>query len=415
MSESFKRLRLAERFEGWTKKGFILLFLAALVGFVYATTFLPLWGQLLLWGTLGLTIGAFLGIVILLIMVPLFKETFKHHPANQNPMHFLIEVQQGREVVIKQGGRPLYIIEGGNFRPEEGEAWWPIWWLYQKYIFWATGLHVFVPYFTEPHVYDLPRYDAEERDGKLDFHVVSQESPRYKSNHVRVETTTWYFKYTGVDVQRIPFTVTGAVHFRIIPGMAVRALFDIESWNIALTMALNSTIREYLRQHLNLDDLLGAIPKDIWAKMPKAEPELKRIGSGLEEALKGYTFERKTFRDPRNLRPGEVPEIAENQQVHLSYFGIDIQRVDVVDLEDELTPEKRAEFYAAAMGRERGRARALEGQGQAEAEKALLAVHESGGEMSKEIIRGRSMVDAAKGSDILGALAAGVARKQMGS
>lgn len=380
------------------------------------TVLAPWWGQLIS----GIIFGVLIAVIFLLLLVPFFKDDFTHHPAHtpeEDKFKFLIEVQQGRETVITQGGRPLYIIEGGNFKPEEGEAFHWLWWLYQSYIYDITGLHVYIPYFTKPHVYDLPRYDAREKDGKLEFHVVPQESPRYRSNHVRVETTTWYFIYTGVDVQRIPFTVTGAVHFRIIPGMAIRALFDIESWNVALTMALNSTVREHLRENLTLDQLLGTIPRDIWEKqMPKGKDiDKERLGKDLEEALEKYEFKRVTYEDPRNLVEGQSPKEEKTQSVKLNYFGIDIQRVDIVDLEDELEGAQREQFYAAAIGREKARARALEGKGQAEAEEALRAVHDKGGEMSKEIIRGRALVDAAKGSDILGALAAGVARKQIGS
>lgn len=95
-------------------------------------------------------------------------------------------------------------------------------------------------------------------------------------------------------------------------------------------------------------------------------------------------------------------------------LGLDIQRIEIVDFADELPEAERARFFAAVIGREEGRAIDLRGQGTAKAEAALLAAHKDGGEVSENIIKSRAVVDAAKGSDILAALAAGIARKQIG-
>ncbi len=367
----------------------------------------PFWLQLICYALLG----ALIGIILCLLLAPLYKEQLKHDPNEDNAVRTLIEVEPGRHSVIMQGGRPRHIIEGGMIGkksisgdeevtgdvPEASESWFLSWYWWQWYMYKTTGYHAYFPFFTKPYTYELPRYalqdDAESGERKYVF-------KRDRSNHVRVETTTWYFEYRGVEVQKVPFTVRGSVQFRIVPGCVKMALFGVDSWNILLDQALNGAIRNFLRGKVTLDDILGVTPAELWAKKETPDIDFNAIAHGIRNQLDAYQIDIKGTDDstPRNLLQ----------------LGINIQRVEIVDFSDELPKEERARFFAAVIGREEGRAIHLRGQGTAKAEAELLAAHKDGGEVSETIIKSRALVDAAKGSDILAALAAGFARKQIG-
>lgn len=365
---------------------------------------LPFWAQMII----AFIVGILIALIIFALIAPIFKERLKHDPSKYNEVKMLVEVQPGRHTVIIQGGRPRYVIEGGKFQrksaaandelvggePDAKESWFYPWFLIQRYMYATTGYHAYIPFFTKPYTYELPRYELVLRDDKTVYVAKSD-----RSNHVRVETTTWYFEYHEVDIQKIPFLIRGSVQFRIVPGKELWAMFMIESWNVLLDQALNSTIRNYLRRHVTLDNVLGATPSDIWQPLDANEQDYDSLGKGIRDKLDSYMIEQAS-------EEGSVKKT-------LLQLGIEIQRVDIVDFADELPKEERARFYAAVIGREEGRAIDLRGQGTAKAEAALLAAHKDGGEVSETIIKSRALVDAAKGSDILGALAAGLARKQM--
>jgi regulator of protease activity HflC (stomatin/prohibitin superfamily) len=178
------------------------------------------------------------------------------------------------------------------------------------------------------------------------------------------------------------------------------ALFGVDSWNVLLDQALNGAIRNFLKSTMTLDDVLGETPKDIWEKNKAPVIDFDVIAHGIRDRLDAYTIELKGEKGKKKMT--------------LLELGLDIQRVEIVDFVDELPAAERARFFAAVIGREEGRAIHLRGQGTAKAEAELLAAHKDGGEVSELIIKHRALVDAAKGSDILGALAAGFARKQIG-
>lgn len=382
-------------------------FVAAAIGW----TFLPFWVQ----ATTAVLAGVVMAPVAMLIAAPLFfKEQFKHDPARKSDSErpekigMFIEVQQGRSAVIVKGGKPLYVIEGGKHEPEEDEAVLYVWYLFQKYCFNLTGYHAYIPYFHKPHVYGVPHY-ALNRHNIPGYQLIGEGDAGYWSNHVRTEPTTWHFVFTGVDIQKVQFTIKGSALIRIVPGMEIPALFDIDSWSELLNQALESTIRNYMRAMVSLDEILGRVSQNLWDESSEAT-HMDKIAKEIKDNLRDYKV---TNRSLKEVPPeGGKPSFDASSTKKLIEFGIDIQRLDLRDFDCE-SAEERAKFAAAAIGREEGRRKSLEGQGIAEAEEKLLAVHD-GGEASLAIIKNRGFVDAVKGSNVVETVLGALARKNMG-
>lgn len=380
----------------------ILLTSAAIAAPIAIFTVGPVWLQVIAAAVAGLTCAGGAA----LLGSPLLKDSLKQNPAERQKPGMFVEVQQGRSTVITKGGVPYYVIEGGNSKPELKESPFKLWWLYQMYVFKLTGLHAYIPFFTQPHTYEVPRYELDQ-NGTEGYTLIGPDKPeKYWSNHVRTEPFIWHFIYKGVDIQKLPFTIKGFVGLRIIPGTetVIAAMFDIESWAELLNEALKATVRNFLRNNVTLDDVLGFLPKDIWETPPerKAGEKAKSdmFAHEIKLALRDFWF---TERAPDGT-PGKERRLLD--------FGIDVQRIEISDFDPEF---EKAELFAAALGRERGRARQLEGQGIANAEKALLEVHKDGSPASLEILRTRGLVDVAKnGGGLLDGLAAAFLKKQQG-
>ena len=375
----------------------ILLTSAAIAAPIAIFTVGPVWLQFIAAAVAGLTCAGGAA----LLGSPLLKDDLKHDPDNREKPGMFLEVQKGRSSVIMKGGTPVYVIEGGDNKPQREEAPFWLWWIYQRYIFRFTGLHAYIPFFFKPHTYEVPRYELNA-EGAEGYKLLGPKDKKYWSNHVRTEPFIWHFKFENVEIQKMQFTVTGTVGVRIVgdPVKVIAALFDIESWAEVLNEAVKAIVRNYMRSNVTLDDILGVIPEDIWATVEKTS-KLDKFAYDIKEALRKYWFTR---------RDASVDE--DGVRKTLLDFGIDIQRVDINDFKAEFDPTK---LHDAALGRERGRARHLEGQGIASAEKALLAVHKDGGAASIEILRARGLVDVAKnGGGLLDGLAAAFIKKQQG-
>lgn len=388
------------------KAGRALLAVIAVVVLFGSFFFLPFWVQIII----AAIVGILLAPLFLLLVSPLYKEKLKHDP-NNNRVGLFIEVQQGRSAVIMKGGKPLYVVEGGKYAPERKEAKFLLWYWYQSYIYYITGLHAYVPFFTAPHVYGVPRWTLN-RHGVQGYKLIGEGDEGYWSNHVRTEPTTWHFVFTGVDIQKVSFTIKGSAVIRIAPGMEIDALFNIDSWSELLNQALESSIRNYMRANVSLDTILGSVSKELWAESEKST-HMDNIAHEIKKLLREYKVSNRGLKSSETTEDGEVKRIFDRQSSRtLIEFGIDIQRVDLRDFECESEAE-RAKFTAAATGREEGRRRSLEGQGIAEAEEKLLGVHD-GSEASLEIIRQRGFVDAVGKSNVVEAALGAFARKQLG-
>lgn len=380
-----------------TTKKILLATVAVATPVAVVFTIGPVWLQVIVAAIAGLTCAGSTA----LLGSPLLKDSLKHDPDNREKPGMFLEVQKGRSSVIMKGGTPVYVIEGGDNKPQLEEAPFWLWWIYQRYIFRLTGLHAYIPFFFKPHTYEVPRYELD-KDGEEGYKLLGPNDKKYWSNHVRTEPFIWHFKFTNVEIQKMQFTVTGTVGVRIVsdPEKVKAALFDIESWAEVLNEAVKANVRNYMRSNVTLDDVLGEIPKNIWEPVKKSN-KLDKFAHDIKKALRRYWF---TSRDE------SVDE--EGTRKTLLDFGIDIQRVDINDFKPEFEASK---LHEAALGRERGRARHLEGQGIASAEEALLTVHKDGSTASLEIIRNRGLVDVAKnGGGLLDGLAAAFIKRQQG-
>jgi hypothetical protein len=358
----------------------------------------------------GVLIGALLAPITILLISPLYKKELMHNPSTKR-IGLFIEVQQGRSAVIMKGGVPLYVIEGGTHAPDRDEA-WLIWYWYQRYIYYMTGYHAYVPFFTHPHVYGVPRWTLN-RHGIQGYKLIGEGDEGYWSNHLRTEPTTWHFVFKGVDIQKVQFTIKGSALVRIVPGMEIDALFDIDSWSELLNQALESYIRSYMRANVTLDEILGSIPNNLWEKPSVPEVKMDEIAKEIKDQLRSYKVSKRAKKRSASTSDEEQkPQFDRESTRTLIEFGIDIQRIDLRDFECESEAE-RAKFTAAAIGREEGRRKSLEGQGVAEAEKKLLDVHD-GSEASLEIIKNRGFVDAVKASNVVETALGAFARKQIG-
>lgn len=336
--------------------------------------------------------GLIMGTMIVGMVGIFYKEELTHDPDKSEKLYLYIEVGQGRAAAITQGDKPIRIIQGGE-SPEFSFQAFGLWWLYQKIIHKATGLYPYIPFFTEPNAYNLPRYRVKEADGHKVYTVVEEGKPGYRSNHVRTEPTDWGFKYDGVDVQLIPFTAEGFAQYYIDKNLVEEAYYGTNSWNTLLDIALSSTIRSVLRSSATIDNILGAVPKKIWDPKIPADDFATTIVPAIMEGLKTF-------------------KVKDNKT--LADFGIVVTRIDFTDFKDELDDKERAKLLAAVLGREAGRAADLTGQGVAKAQKDLLEAHGAGGGASDAVIQGEALVRAAAtDGGLISVLLAALAKKQM--
>jgi len=331
--------------------------------------------------------GIILGIVILLTISPLLKNVLLHDPDRPKKPGLFVQVDTGRAVAIDFGGTYYYKIKGES-EPVHSNALFGLWMLYKKYIWITTKLHVFVPFFTQPKSYDLPRYEVNSVDGKRKYSVIEKGTDGYRSNHVRFAPFTWYFEYAGAEIQTIPFLIKGSAQV-LIPFEKVQdSLYLTESWNVLLDQALSSVIRSVVRGQVTLDMVIGSIAKDIWeVESPPAKDTDQIVASLIQKGIKDYKFD------------GEIGQ-GEFAGKKLSDLGPLVLRVDITDFEDELEPAEKMQLRAAAIGRQSGRSKDLDGQGVANAQKHLRDVHADGSEASKLIVNADALVRAAAAGNL---------------
>lgn len=356
--------------------------------------------------TAGLLIGGFLTLITLGLTSIFFKDYLIHDPDEPKKLAWFVEVGKGKSVVIVQGDQPVLVIDGDMRAPPRSPPLvWPLsvvqrlWWIYKDYVFQTTRLHAYIPFFTEPKSYDLPRYRVKEANGRKVYEVVSPgPGTGYRSNHVRIEPSTWYFEYKGVDVQKIPFTVRGSAQVVINRRKVVESLFKTDAWNVLLDQVLNSSIRSTLRGELSVDDILGSVPNDIWEKPPEPDDVSKKVAELAMIKISEYKIK------------------TSEGDIGLEDVGLEVGKLDITDFEDELEPAQRAQFLRAVLAREEGRALDLVGQGAAAAQKRIKEVHGDGSGASDSIIRNDALVravGASKGNGLADAILAAFLGKTM--
>jgi hypothetical protein len=325
--------------------------------------------------------------------------TFKAFDAARGlkKVSLFIQVDKGRASVIEMGGRPIRVIQGGEI-PSFTLAFVGMWWAYQLIVYKTIGLYVFIPFFTNPKIYPLPRYKAEEGEGHKVYRAIKDTDPNFWSDHVRTAITTWILHFKGVDVQKVSFTVDGSIQYHIDPDKVEESLYLTDAWNVLLDQVSNTLIRGILRKEMTLDELLGSLPKELWQshEVPDTDTLGEKLSVAVKTALDDYNF---TYK-------GKV--------YYLKDLGIIILKVDFTDFKDELTEAQRAQLLAGVFGREKGRGISLEGQGVAEGQQKQLAAVEGAGKLGPEVIRADALVRAA-GAGSLDALVGAFIQKQQKS
>lgn len=336
--------------------------------------------------------GVVLAIVIFLAVSPLLKDKLLHNPDHPEKLGMFLQVGTGRSIGIDFGGNYYYDINGDQNGPVSSSALLGLWMLYKQYIWNILHLHVYVPFFTEPKSYNLPRYNVKEKDGKRIYEVVGENDPGYRSNHVRTAPFTWNFEFAGVDIQTVPYEVTGSAQVMIDKTKVREALYLTESWNVLLDQALNSVTRSVVRSKVTIDMVIGVIEKDLWSDS-KSEKEIEedftvQVADLIYKEMMNYKFDETIGGEFAGKK--------------LSDLGIIILRIDITDFEDELTEAERIELRSSVLGRQKGRARDLVGQGVANEQKHISNVlAELKPELSDSILKNRALVDAvSKGGSV---------------
>lgn len=387
-------------------KTLIILTIALLLGFLLHSF------EVLLEG-LALIVGLCASTLMLALWSIFFKGTLAHDPNNLKKLAWFVEVQGNRSVVIQRGGRPTHVLRGDE-PPVSSDAFFGLWMVYKNYVMKTTGYHVYMPFFTSPTVYDLPRYRVKEKDGKKIFVVVEEGAQGYISNHVRTAYTTWYFEFAGAEIEKIPFTIKGSVQIRIPRGREVDALYMTDSWNVLLDQALNSTIRTVVRRDLSLDMIIGATKNDLLSSNSNSADPFGGVAKLIMDGLGEYELSR-----PEDGSPGPT----------LIDVGIEVLRADIIDFEDELSSDEKTKLRSAALTKEvargiaitaqaeatgitlKGKAEAsvikLKGTATAGAQKKLVDVHEANPQLAEAIITADALrAFASKDGGLIDAVAA---------
>jgi len=327
---------------------------------------------------LSFILGMFIGLVFLLLLSVFFKNTLAHDPNKPFKLAWFIEIPKNRSVVINRGGRPTHTLRGDE-GPSATWAFLGLWMLYKLYVMKVTGYHVYFPFFSGPTVYDLPRYRVREEGGKKVYEVVKKDDKGYRSNHVRTEPTTWYFEYAGAEIQKIPFIIKGSGQIRIPKGEEENALYKTDSWNVLLDQALNSVIRSVVRKDLTLDMVIGGVENDLWGSVASVDDPYTITADLIMARIAIFKI-------------GEL-ELSEI---------IKIDRVDIIDFEDQLEGEEIKSLRAATLMKEQAKGKELEGRAEA-------ANIERAGKATAEAIKAKGTADAAairsKGTATAGAQA----------
>jgi hypothetical protein len=333
----------------------------------------------------GATVGLLCAIIAFLAISPLLKDLLLHCPDDKGKKGMFVQVGDGRVVVIDFGGNFYYQIDGDLDYPVASTALFGLWMLYKRYIWKMTHLHVYVPFFTEPKTYDLPRYNVKEKNGKRIYEVIGETDLGYRSNHVRTAPFTWNFEFAGVDIQTVPFRVTGSAQVLIDKTKVREALYLVESWNVLLDQAVTSVTRSVVRSKVTIDMVIGAVEKNLWSK-EKTEVDLEKEVAGLVakliyEGIRSYQFDDTIG--------------AEFAGKKLADLGIIVLKVDITDFEDELTETERVKLRSSVLGRQEGRARDLTGQGIAQEQNHMAKIlKDLDPDLREAILKNRAFVDA---------------------
>jgi len=327
-----------------------------------------------------------------LLASPLLKKHLLFNPDFPNRLKLFVEVGNNREVAIMKGGNFDYYINDTHKKPIPSFAFFGLWWLFKMYIWITIKVHVYPTFFKEPNSYDLhPRMKLKTIDGKKRFVPIQEGEKGYRSHHVRTGPFTWLFEITGCDVQGIPFTFRGSSQVYIQRGMSETALFLTESWNLLLDQAITSTVQRLAKDTISLSMVIGSISQELWDDgRNETSGTNANISQSIFKELMDYEF--------------EAPAIEEggpDRKLKLAGFGIQVKKVDLYDMEPEITPAETVQMRSPIISQRMGRAADLTGQGEAKALASIANVIALIPEEHRaEFIKSRAFVDAVKAGGV---------------
>ena len=299
---------------------------------------------------------------------------------------FYTEVVPNRTKFVMRGGKVVSLIRGGGESVDAdtdiklSDSPTLLWWVYESYIHGILGKHPIIPYVHYIWTYSLPRYDVFEEDGKTIFKAIPNTDPRYYSDHVRTQLTTWYFEFKGAEISTIPMTVKGSVQIRITEGKEGAALFRTDSWNTLLDQAQKSVVRGVVRAEVTLDQVIGKIAQDIWAEDDDTSAVYSEVQTKILTQLKRY-------------------KVGSNKTLR-SEVGLEIVRVDIIDFEPELNDPEKVKLYAHTLKRQEARGRHATGQGEASYQQAVIDVAKNADKEAQATLVAQALLKASEGGQL---------------
>lgn len=348
-------------------------------------------------------IGMYSGLYTLAFMSKFFARSLTHDPDRDKKRLFLfVKVDKNRQVVIERSGNPLRIIEGGehprknkivtrNVRsPFFAKTLYTLFTRYESFIFAELGLYAYVPFFTKPKVYPLPRYRIKPMAGNNIYVPVEEDDKGYYSNHVRNKITTWHFKYEGVDIEGIPFIITGSLQYYIDPKKVILALYETDDWNVLLDQTSITVIRSIARDQSTVDKILGHTGKELWGENVSSDNFYEVLSRAVEKNLRSHVL---------------------HGEMKLEDVGIEVVDVLFNDFEPQISPEELTKLRSPILDRQVARGQDILGTAEAGNQKKLVAVHKDGGETSDRILAAEALVRASEGNKLFETLIAAFVQK----
>lgn len=358
--------------------------------------------------------GAVIGVILIpfliasfFLIAPLFKESFTNDPEYPHLLALFTKVESEHAKIKMRGGKVVGILRGDDGVPTKPEnasflEYW--WWRYEVYVHENFGLYVIgIPPYQEIYTYSLPRYRVVEVDGKKDFRVVEKDKPGYTSDHLRNGWSTWYFQFSGAEVDTIPVTVKGSVQMRVRTGMEKKAVFGSDSWNVLLDQALNSVIRGVMRSQVKLAEIIGEASTELFTDTGAPSDVYEKVRELFQTGIAEYTVESKD--DEGRTVFSDLGTLA----------GLEIGRVDVIDFEPDLGKDELNKLMAPLFSRQAGRARDLEGQAEAAYQRRVLAVLQEHPALARENVWAEAFVKATKNGTVDALLAAFLKQQTKGN
>lgn len=367
---------------------------------------------------LGLLAGSGFALCLFALSAPLFKDDLTNEPDKPKKLAFFTAVEPNQGKSIVRGGRFIrFLINKPGYgpsntigidHPEEhyeigvssgssktngvpfGMTPWS-WWKW--YIYRITGLHVTgFPPFQGVDTYPLPRFKEEVGQNGPELVFGKQDE---RSDHVRLKPFTWFFVIEGVEIETVPFKISGSLQLEV--KNPYLALYNVNSWNVIVNQAVRAVGRSLFLGKFRLSDVIGGVEKDIWATAPEVRKEtLDELGHQFLEKLENYKFKLK----------GDT--VAEQDLRKMA--GVDVLSIDITDIKPELDPEQLKKLQAALFARELAKARQIEGTGEAAFQQKILEIAEKYGDLGKRMMETEAFVRAAK-EGTLDALATGFLAK----